>query len=149
METKSLKIICPDCGKDITENVLQQIAQHKKENDKRKTNVGKNLQKYISENKEAVKEFAAKASKARTEETFKKQAQTLINTNKRISTKFAELLFIYSQQKGSLSDTDHIAIMKEAREAVKKEKAEENKELRRKKSKERYRQKKLQKRLDK
>ena len=122
MDLSKIKFTCPDCGKDISAHILSTIENYKKNNDGRKKAGTENLHKYFTENREKVKEIAAKASMARPVETFAKQGDTINETNRRIADRFAELILSY-HEKGL--EINHDEIMKQARDEIKKELAAE------------------------
>jgi hypothetical protein len=86
-----------------------------------------NLAKWREENKKAVKTNAKKASKARTAETFARQSETIKNTIRRKSIRFAELMLKAKNSGKEITPQLETELMDKARLMVKEELKQERK----------------------
>lgn len=134
---------CPCCGEDITELVRESVAQyirrHKADTmnqklqsdpEKRKRLTAESasrLKKWREENPEKIKASAHKAQSCRTAETFARQSETIKETLRRKSVKFAELLMEAKENGMDVTPELHGELMKKAARLVKQERAAEKK----------------------
>lgn len=134
MEEK--KFYCPECGEDVTEMVKAAIISHvrsqaasKKRRTTEKTiernrKSAERLKQWQQENREKVAEHAKQASAARTTASFKKQGETIRETNRRKSVLFAQLLMEHIQNGGVVTPEVEERLMGDAREKIGKTKKE-------------------------
>ena len=136
------KCICPHCGEDLTLFVENEINRRAEEEKKRQLKIAQerkkksdekkrlSLKQWREENPDAVSKNAQKASDARTKESFKKQSESLKQTNEMKMVKFAELVMEARSNGIEITPEINKELMKKAFELVKKEKAESKRKVR-------------------
>ena len=139
METN--KCTCPHCQQDISELVqtlvnlrIKQINAEKARRNISQEQKAKNrsvriqrMQDWRNANPEKVKEYARKASQARTAESFARQKETVKETLLKKNIKFAELLFEAKMSGQELTEALKNQLLQKATQLVK----EENKQAKR------------------
>lgn len=134
---------CPCCGEDISELIRREVAnyllRHKadamnrklqSDPEKRKRLTAESavrLKKWREENPEKIRASAHKAQSCRTAETFARQSETIKETLRRKSVKFAELLMEAKDNGVDVTPELHAELMKKAARLVKQERAAEKK----------------------
>ena len=127
--------ICPCCGKNISDFVAEEIKRHTQQRVAQKMREGitperraemnaasrERIKKWRAENPDKSREYALNASRSRTAETFARQRETIKDTARRKTLKFAELLF--EEQKKGVVITPEVenSLMQKAREIIKEE----------------------------
>ena len=134
---------CPCCGEDISELVKTAVSQYLRRHkadamnrklqsdpEKRKRLTAESavrLKKWREENPEKIRASAHKAQASRTAETFARQSETIKETLRRKSVKFAELLMEARDNGADVTPELHAELMKKAARLVKQERAAEKK----------------------
>lgn len=135
------KYLCPCCGEDIGDFVKECIKTYNKQrvaaNMRKKITPERRaemnaascerIKKWRKNNPEKTREFALKASRSRTAESFARQKEAIKDTARRKTLKFAELLFT-EQQKGTVITAEiENQLMLRAKEIIKQENKENKK----------------------
>ncbi len=129
------KCNCPYCNSDITDFVHEQVVLYNRrkqvalakqkitpERREEMTRASQErLRRWRLEHPEEVKAKAMAASRARTAESFARQAQTVRDTAQKKSVKFAELLFAARESGIEMTSELERELMKKASEIVKAE----------------------------
>lgn len=128
-------ILCPCCNAEITVFVREQIALHNRRKQlalsKKKitraqreamNKAGRErLRKWRMEHPEEVRKRAAAASRARTADSFVRQAQTIRETTHKKTVKFAELLYEARAAGREITPKLEAELMERARKIVREE----------------------------
>lgn len=127
------KCICPCCGADVTEFMHEQVIRHlrRKQVVEAKKKITREqraemtrasqerLRKWRLEHPEEAREKALAASRARTSDSFERQAQTVRDTARKKTLKFAELLYAAKESGALITPELESELMEKARELVK------------------------------
>jgi hypothetical protein len=125
------KCSCPYCGMDIEEFIKQEIRRRasRKNAEKARAAISRNpqarerqvagIKKWRKENAEEMRKSNIHASRSRTAETFKRQSETIRETNRRKALVFAELLMAAKSEGKEITPALESELQEQARQIVK------------------------------
>lgn len=125
------KCSCPYCGMDIEEFIKQEIIKRarQKNAEKARSAISRSplarerqaagLEKWRKENAEEMRKSNIHASRCRTAETFKRQSETIKETNRRKAIIFAELLMTAKSQGKEITPELEAELQQQAKQIVK------------------------------
>ena len=137
MKVKKEKYICPCCGRDISGYVWESVVKYIRRRNAEKALAAQGrdpvkraealrqsaarLQKWREENPELVSQLAAKAKSCRTADSFARQSETIKETLRRKTLKFAELVMEAKNAGREITPEVETELLLRAREIVKAE----------------------------
>lgn len=125
------KCSCPYCGMDIEEFIKQEIIKRtrQKNAEKARSAISRSpqarerqaagLEKWRKENAEEMRKSNIHASRCRTAETFKRQSETIRETNRRKALVFAELLMEAKSQGKEITPEFESELQEKVKQIVK------------------------------